>query len=1345
MGRPEDCHCPCGYEPVLRRNPITIVITEQPKNATVYDDIAIFNISSTIDQLPSYYYQWQKRSFFEDYFTDIPFANGSTLLVSNPSIDDNGAKYRVYIGHYGNDPPVYSDEATLSITKDLPSPTISIKSHPKSIDLGFLDNTILSVDATVSPSVRLFYQWQISKNGFGNFQDIPNENQKTLSLKSLLYDRDNLNEYRVKIKTSYSPVYVYSNIARITLTRFPKISIISHPSDTQSNQGVANFNIEALTDDRTPLSYVWQRKRLSDNSFITIPQSTSSSLVVRNLNNRDDDESLYRAILYVGSLNKSKLSQYAKLSVPKSTITAINPNTFAPIAVSGEINLSVLATITSGDEIIYQWQNKSNEFDNLYTNISGANTPNLKLTKLEYDVDDNDIYRIFLQARYSKDVSTSQFFTINVPYAPKINVIDDTQLIFGISGNIGNDRSFTLFSTAELEFNTVTQVSGQLFGLWQSYNANTNNWINIANQSGDYLSINNASYLQYNNTEFRRFYTSDQGSTPKFSSSFAVFLNKPTINVTPLPISFSGIDGIAEISVSASVNFNQTLSYQWQKFNSITSTYTDIPNTNNSTLRLENLRYLDNNLDRYRVIVSATDGADSVASNFSTLLISKPLITFTKPLADQTALAHSALFSIDAVITNTSAPLSYQWQKLDKDINIYTNMIGEDKSFLSLSRLIRSRDNNSMYRVGIRGIDGADSVISEPKKLSVEIPAVSIINQPASSIKTRSSTLTLNTDATATYEGTVSYQWQEFNPNLNHSSFVDISGANSKTLTVSNIGYFTHNLTNYRAKIGTFEPETVNVFTNFSLLEITPVVFLSNLYQSYIIDQEKLVVYDTRLSNVYQSYLLDQAPLILLDTRFSNMYQSYILDQTPAIFLDTRLSNIYQSYLLDQEVIKVVDTRFSNMYQSYALDQDILRFNFSGIPILSSGFISQKFINLYINSSQATSSGSQWEGYRVQLQNTVTNETKDLLVEQTGNYIVFNDDILLQDNNDYNIKIGFVYSQEQSPSPFTNYLNIPQFKPPSQVLNANIVSPDDWELARTRLDLTWNTPLDSGSSSILGYQIKQSGFIENVRSSGLANTDTFINISGLIPGRSYIYDIRSFNLHGLSDPVFVSGNTSSIIKLSGIIDINTELTIGPQKLDSSIFIASGQLDIISNAPSNLIGSPSNSQVSLSWTASNNIQGTLNNYLVAYRLSGQPFQTVLTNSTNNSYVLGQLINNSTYDIKVAPIYYDYANIISTGDFSQTISSTPVKPVEPIYLANGFISTVNIDTVNDPEFPNAAISNGFISVLTNDTISQDEFSNAALSNGYLSIIHRDPTPTSGATNSYTFEREKAYSWF
>jgi hypothetical protein len=70
--------------------------------------------------------------------------------------------------------------------------------------------------------------------------------------------------------------------------------------------------------------------------------------------------------------------------------------------------------------------------------------------------------------------------------------------------------------------------------------------------------------------------------------------------------------------------------------------------------------------------------------------------------------------------------------------------------------------------------------------------------------------------------------------------------------------------------------------------------------------------------------------------------------------------------------------------------------------------------------------------------------------------------------------------------------------------------------------------------------------------------DTFINISGLIPGRSYLYDIRSFNLHGLSDPVFVSGLTSSLVKVSGIITSNSSFIITSQQLyDASVFNASG--------------------------------------------------------------------------------------------------------------------------------------------------------------------------------------------
>jgi hypothetical protein len=239
------------------------------------------------------------------------------------------------------------------------------------------------------------------------------------------------------------------------------------------------------------------------------------------------------------------------------------------------------------------------------------------------------------------------------------------------------------------------------------------------------------------------------------------------------------------------------------------------------------------------------------------------------------------------------------------------------------------------------------------------------------------------------------------------------------------------------------------------------------------------------------------------------------------------------------------------------------------VPILSSGFIAQKLVNLYIDSSQNTvgNSGSQWEGYRVQLQNTVTNETKTITVEQTGNYITFSDDILLNDNNDYQVKVGFTYSQEENAPPFTNYVAIPQYRPPSQVLNALVSLPEDWELARTTLNLTWNIPADNGSFPILGYQIQQSGTLDSsyslVRSSGSLNTNTFINVSGLTANKTYVYDIRSFNIKGLSNAVFVSGVTSSIVKLSGILSTDSTIITTDQKLyDSSVFNASGSFTYV---------------------------------------------------------------------------------------------------------------------------------------------------------------------------------------
>jgi hypothetical protein len=1131
MGRPEECHCPCGYEPVLRRNPISIIVTEQPKNATVYDDIAIFSISSTIDQLPSYYYQWQKKRFFEDDFIDIPFANGPTLLVSNPGFDDNGSKYRVYIGHYGKEEPVYSEEATLSIIKDIPNPIINILRHPQSIDLGFLDSVDLSVQAIVTPNSKLFYQWQIRKNGVGTFQNINNATSTKLELKSLSYDRDNLNEYRVNVKTSYSSSYLVSNIARITLTKFPKIDINVNPQDTISDQGIANFYVDALTDDGTPLSYFWQRKKLSDNQFINIPQSTSNSLVVRNLNNLQDDESLYRAVLYVSNLNRFKYSKYAKLSVPKSIITAISPNTFFPMAVSGIIDLSVNALITSGDEILYQWQKKSDEFDNVYIDISGANSPTIKLTDLEYDVDDNDIYRVSLKAKYSKDVNTSQFFTINVPYAPKINVVDDTQLISSVSGNIGEDRSFTLFSTAELEFNEVTKVSGELFGVWQTYNSNSKNWIDITGQSGDYFTVNNASYLDYNGKNFRRFYTSDQGSTPKYSSSFTIYLDKPKITIiNQPPISFGITSGVAETYINASINFNQTLSYQWQKLDKLTSTYVNIENTNSDRLVLSNLSYLQNNLDRYRVIVKGSDGAQDVVSNFSTLSIDRPIIRITKNISNQTASSHAAAFEVVANITNTSLPLSFQWQKKDERSNAFLNLTDENKSFLLLSNLLSTKNNNEVYRVGVLGTDGAESVLSNEATLNVFPPIISI-SKNLQNVVSKDSNAIFGLEASATYEGLINYRWKRKKEFEESFSYLNTENSLQPFLSLSGLNFFRDNNSIYQAELYTIDPNTPMVISNSGTLLIPLIGAISNIFNDHIVSDNINVL---RLSNLYLDSLINQ--------NVSNI----------------SLSNLYLDSLINQNVSF---TSLSNISLDNINTADILRIPFSGKSVISDGFISDKlYLNIVPNQLKE---GSEMLGYNIELTNISTSTKYNLnFLPETfsiaGSLVVDLDSgfYAMQPSN-YNVKIRTIHYNDpiDYSGDYSHTISINYLRPPTPVRSFQALLPSEKNAGRNNIILNWETPLFDGNSNIY-YEISQSGYNDSsygtILSSG-SNINTFTS-SGLQPGKLYSYKIYAKNEYGYSSVSESSEYTSSLLYLDVSFDAAGKLEYIENKVHANYLL-----------------------------------------------------------------------------------------------------------------------------------------------------------------------------------------------
>jgi hypothetical protein len=79
--------------------------------------------------------------------------------------------------------------------------------------------------------------------------------------------------------------------------------------------------------------------------------------------------------------------------------------------------------------------------------------------------------------------------------------------------------------------------------------------------------------------------------------------------------------------------------------------------------------------------------------------------------------------------------------------------------------------------------------------------------------------------------------------------------------------------------------------------------------------------------------------------------------------------------------------------------------------------------------------------------------------------------------------------------------------------------------------------------------------------------------------------------------------------------------------------------------------------------------------------------------------------------------------------------PAAPisVSPLHLANGFLSTLRNDTINESEFPNAVLSNGYLNVLRLENTPESEFPNAVLSNGYLNVLRLENTPESEFPNA------------
>ncbi len=159
---------------------------------------------------------------------------------------------------------------------------------------------------------------------------------------------------------------------------------------------------------------------------------------------------------------------------------------------------------------------------------------------------------------------------------------------------------------------------------WQKQENSTGSWVNISGATTSSYNVASAVYPDDDNDSYRVVLTGGLNANTLTS-------NTATLSVTPSVITITNQSSMInttanesnriEFTVNASITLGATLSYQWQKQDSGSASWNDIPSEIYSSYTTGFLTNADDNGDSYRLRISGTKGATTVYSNTATLTV----------------------------------------------------------------------------------------------------------------------------------------------------------------------------------------------------------------------------------------------------------------------------------------------------------------------------------------------------------------------------------------------------------------------------------------------------------------------------------------------------------------------------------------------------------------------------------------------------------------------------------------------------------------------------------------------------------------------------------------------------
>ncbi len=418
-------------------------------------------------------------------------------------------------------------------------------------------------------------------------------------------------------------------------------------------------------------------------------------------------------------------------------------------SVTAGANVSFTASANGNPIPSVQWQ-VSTDGGKTFSNLSGATSTTLTLSNVGAAMNGNEYQAVFTNSAGNATTSVATL-TVNVP--PSIT---------------GNPSNQTVTAGANASFTASASGTPTPSVQWQISTNGGNTFTNISGATSTTLTLNNVSAAM-NGNEYQAVFTNSAGSATTTAATLTVNA-APSITGNP---SNQTVTAGSNVSFTASASGNPTPTVQWQISTDGGKTFTDINGATSSTLTLNNVS-AGMNGDEYQAVF--TNSVGSATTTAATLTVNTPPSIASNPTNATLTAGQTATFTASAIGAPTP---TVQWQVSSDGGKTFNAISGATSTTLTLNNVTTAMNGNEYQAVFTNSAGNATTTAAT---LTVNAPP-SITVSPISQTVTAGANVVFTASASGTPTPTV--QWQVSSDG--GSTFTNISGATSTTLTLNNV------------------------------------------------------------------------------------------------------------------------------------------------------------------------------------------------------------------------------------------------------------------------------------------------------------------------------------------------------------------------------------------------------------------------------------------------------------------------------------------------------------------------------------------------------------------------------